>query len=207
MEPRLIFISVARNRFNLRGSTTAAAPAAKGDEDQEDSVSSTTARAVRGRPTLNLRGRSRTTTKATPVEDEAANDSENSVDEKLATPAPAPTKASRFNLNRASGGRLPSRGKLGRTTEAPASSDDSAADSSHHNDVKGEGEETADKPAEEKPSANLGGLNRLKSRPRIGGAQKTESLKPKAAPAPPRKVNPLLAKKRMQLSTSTTGKN
>ncbi|XP_013109255.2 uncharacterized abhydrolase domain-containing protein DDB_G0269086 [Stomoxys calcitrans] len=194
-----------RNRFNLRGSTTAAAPVAKSDDAAEETVSSTTARAVRGRPTLNLRGRSRTTTsKTTPADEEAANDSENSVDEKAATPAAAPTKASRFNLNRAAGGRLPGRGKLGRTTEAPAATEDSDADSSHHNDVKGEGEESGDKPAEEKPSANLGGLNRLKTRPRIGGPQKTDSLRPKAAPAPPRKVNPLLAKKRMQLSTSTT---
>ncbi|XP_075154543.1 uncharacterized protein LOC142228110 [Haematobia irritans] len=194
-----------RNRFNLRGSTTTAAPAAKSDDAPEEAVSSTTARPARGRPTLNLRGRSRTTTsKAPAAEEESANDSENSVDEKAATPAAAPTKASRFNLNRAAGGRLPSRGKLSRTTEAPAASEDSDADSSHHNDVKGEGDESGDKPAEEKPSANLGGLNRLKSRPRIGGPQKTDSLKPKAAPAPPRKVNPLLAKKRMQLSTSTT---
>lgn len=199
----------ARNRFNLRGSTTTSAPSAKDDDDaQEETVSSTTARAVRGRPTLNLRGRSRTTTsKPTPAEADAANDSENTVDDKSATPAAAPTKASRFNINRSPGGRLPGRGKLARTTtEAPAASDDSAADSSHHNDVKGEGEESADKPAEEKPSANLGGLNRLKSRPRIGGAHpKTDALKPKAAPAPPRKVNPLLAKKRV-LSTTTTGK-
>lgn len=160
---------------------------------------------MRGRPTLNLRGRSRSTTTKAPANDaEAANDSENTVDEKPAAPAPA--RPSRFNLNRA--GRLPPRGKLGRTTEAPAA-EDSAAEGSHHNDVKG-GEtdsEGAEKPAEESPSVNAGGLNRLKNRPRLGGLHKTDSPKPKAAPAPvaPRKVNPLLANRRLKIGSSTTG--
>lgn len=113
-------------------------------------------------------------------------------------------------MNRAAGGRLPGRAKLGRaTTEAPAGaeSEDSAADSSHHNDVKGEGEEASEKPVEEPASANVGGLNRLKNRPRIGGLHKTDN-KPKVAPAPvaPRKVNPLLANRRLKVGPSTTGK-
>lgn len=105
---------------------------------------------------------------------------------------------------------MPGRAKLGRTTtEAPAAaeSEDSAADSSHHNDVKGEGEEASEKPAEETASANAGGLNRLKNRPRLGGIHKTDN-KPKVAPAPvaPRKVNPLLANRRLKVGSTTTGK-
>ncbi|XP_054086875.1 titin homolog [Zeugodacus cucurbitae] len=197
-----------RNRFNLRSTTTTEKPASADAEEanEEAPVSSTTARSVRGgRPQLGgLRGRSRTTT-AKP----AAAEGEHKEEEAAASaaeekPAPAPAKpASRFA--RPGANRLLPRGKLARTTEAPAA-DDSAADSSHHNDVKGDenGEEGAEKAgeAEAKPAASHG-LNRLKTRPQL---HKTENAKPKAAPAPvaPRKVNPLLAKRRLQLGHSTT---
>ncbi|XP_050332262.1 mucin-19 [Bactrocera neohumeralis] len=195
-----------RNRFNLRSTTTTEKPAGADAEEtnEEASVSSTTARTLRGgRPQLSLRGRSRTTT-AKPAAEEEHKDEETAASAAEEKPAPAPAKpASRFA--RPGGNRLLPRGKLARTTEAPAA-DDSAADSSHHNDVKGEenGEEGAEKAAEAeaKPAAHHG-LNRLKTRPQL---HKTENAKPKAAPAPvaPRKVNPLLAKRRLQLGHSTT---
>ncbi|XP_054729729.1 uncharacterized protein LOC129238656 [Anastrepha obliqua] len=194
-----------RNRFNLRSTTTTEKSAsADSDDANEEAVSSTTARSLRGgRPTLGLRGRSRTTT-AKPAADSEHKEEEAAASGNEEKPAPAPAKpASRFA--RPGGNRLLPRGKLARTTEAPAA-DDSAADSSHHNDVKGEanGEENAEKAAEAevKPAAPHG-LTRLKSRPQL---HKTENAKPKAAPAPvaPRKVNPLLAKRRLQLGHSTT---
>lgn len=149
-------------------------------------------------------------------------------------------RPSRFNLHRAGGNRLLPRGKLGRagvSTEAPKeAAEDSAADSSHHNDVKGteaEGGEAAEKTEEGDAAAGsaanhagpVSGLNRLKNRPRLNALHKTDAAKPRAAAAAagagaasspavaPRKINPLLAKRRLQLggaaaaaATSTTGR-
>lgn len=146
-------------------------------------------------------------------------------------------RPSRFNLHRAGGNRLLPRGKLGRagaTTEAPKeAAEDSAADSSsHHNDVKGtEGAEggsdsAAEKTDEGDQAANhagpVSGLHRLKNRPRLNALHKTDAAKPRAAAAAPgaaagtapvatapRKINPLLAKRRLHLgaaATSTTGR-
>lgn len=130
------------------------------------------------------------------------------------------------------------RGKLGRagvSTEAPKeTAEDSAADSSsHHNDVKGTegtaegGSDTAaEKTDEGDQAANHAGpvssFNRLKNRPRLNALHKTDAAKQKAAAAAPgaasgtapvatapRKINPLLAKRRLHLgaaATSTTGK-
>lgn len=214
---------------------------------------STTARStLRNRPGLNLRGRSRTTTtKAPATEGGAAAEESSSGDEsaKAAAPAPAaaePVRPSRFNLHRAGGNRLLPRGKLGRagaTTEVPKdAAEDSAADSSHHNDVKGNeaeagetGEKTEEGDAAAGSAANhagpVSGLNRLKNRPRLNALHKTDAAKPKAAAATsgsaanaaaspassssagvaPRKINPLLAKRRLHLggaaaATSTTGR-
>lgn len=155
-------------------------------------------------------------------------------------------RPSRFNLHRAGGNRLLPRGKLGRagvSTEAPKeAAEDSAADSSHHNDVKGSeteageagGEKTEESDAAAGSAANhagpVSGINRLKTRPRLNALHKTDAAKPKpaaantgaaaasggaapaaaAAPATGRKVNPLLAKRRLHLggaaaATSTTG--
>ncbi|KAH8289212.1 hypothetical protein KR054_001925, partial [Drosophila jambulina] len=151
-------------------------------------------------------------------------------------PAEPVRPSSRFNLHRAGGNRLLPRGKLGRgatavTTEAPkeaaaAAAEDSAADSSsHHNDVKeeegggGEKETAGSEGGGEAPAPAAGpvtGLNRLKTRPRLNALHKTDAAKPKAAAAPasapahhapaPRKINPLLAKRRLHLAgaTSTT---
>jgi len=156
----------------------------------------------------------------------------NSEEAKSAAAAPAassaePVRPSRFNLHRAGGNRLLPRGKLGRSgvsTEAPKeapAAEDSAADStSHHNDVKeeeagGEGgdkaNEAGDSAAAAAPAAPVSGLNRLKTRPRLNAlTHKTDAVKPKAAAAPapaPRKINPLLAKRRLHLgATSTTGR-
>ncbi|KAH8396391.1 hypothetical protein KR222_009673, partial [Zaprionus bogoriensis] len=241
-----------RNRFNLRGSstTTTERSAAAGDEESADGASaaeaapSTTARStLRNRPALNLRGRSRTTTtRAPPAEGAAGSDEANSgaaADEgKAAAPAAAaePVRPSRFNLHRAGGNRLLPRGKLGRagvSTEAPKeAAEDSAADSSHHNDVKGGeaeagadagGEKTEEGDAASATGGNhavpVSGLNRLKNRPRLNAQHKTDATKPRAAaaagaaasagpaaasgaaasPAAPRKINPLLAKRRLQL--------
>nr|XP_036227663.1 mucin-5AC [Bactrocera oleae]XP_036227664.1 mucin-5AC [Bactrocera oleae]XP_036227665.1 mucin-5AC [Bactrocera oleae]XP_036227666.1 mucin-5AC [Bactrocera oleae] len=195
-----------RNRFNLRSTTTTEKPAGADAEEanEEAPISSTTARTLRGgRPQLSLRGRSRTTT-AKPAPEEEHKEEEAAASAAEEKPAPAPAKpASRFA--RPGANRLLPRGKVARTTEAPAA-DDSAADSSHHNDVKGEenGEEGAEKAteAEAKPASHHG-LNRLKTRPQL---HKTENAKPNAAPAPvaARKINPLLAKRRLQLGHSTT---
>lgn len=128
------------------------------------------------------------------------------------------------------------RGKLGRagvSTEAPKeAAEDSAADSSHHNDVKGSeteageagGEKTEEGDAPANHAGPVSGINRLKNRPRLNALHKTDAAKPKsaaatapaaapagaAAPAAGRKVNPLLAKRRLHLggaaaATSTTG--
>lgn len=204
---KLYISNAARNRFNLRSTTTTEKPAGADAEEanEEAPISSTTARTLRGgRPQLSLRGRSRTTT-AKPAPEEEHKEEEAAASAAEEKPAPAPAKpASRFA--RPGANRLLPRGKVARTTEAPAA-DDSAADSSHHNDVKGEenGEEGAEKAteAEAKPASHHG-LNRLKTRPQL---HKTENAKPNAAPAPvaARKINPLLAKRRLQLGHSTTG--
>ncbi|XP_036346038.1 integumentary mucin C.1-like, partial [Rhagoletis pomonella] len=115
-----------RNRFNIRSTTTTEKPAsADGEESNEEAVSSTTARSLRGgRPTLGLRGRSRTTTVRPAAADEEHKDEEAAAS--AAEEKPAPVKpASRFA--RPGANRLLPRGKLARTTEAPAA-DDSAAD-------------------------------------------------------------------------------
>lgn len=191
-----------------------------------------------------MRGRSRTTTtKAPPAEDAPADEASTS-DEGKAAPAAAPAAAaepsrpSRFNLHRAGGNRLLPRGKLGRagvSTEAPKeAAEDSAADSTHHNDVKGSeteageagGEKTEEGDAPANHAGPVSGINRLKNRPRLNALHKTDAAKPKpaaatapaagaaaggaAAPAAGRKVNPLLAKRRLHLggaaaATSTTG--
>ncbi|SPP88857.1 mucin-19 [Drosophila guanche] len=203
-----------------------------------DAVSSTTARStLRGRPGLGLRGRSRTTTTKAPAgEGSTADEATNSEEGKAAAaPAAAPAEGvrpSRFNLHRAGGNRLLPRGKLGRagvSTEAPKAEapEDSAADStSHHNDVKGatvEATEGAEKTeggdAAGAAAGPVSGFNRLKNRPRLNALHKTDAAKPKAAagaaPSPaavaPRKINPLLAKRRLHLggaaaaaATSTT---
>lgn len=245
----------ARNRFNLRGSSTTTTERSTGDEESADAGSaaeatpSTTARStLRSRPALNLRGRSRTTTTRAPAADDAAAEEASSSDEGKAAPAAAPAAAaepvrpSRFNLHRAGGNRLLPRGKLGRagvSTEAPKeAAEDSAADSSHHNDVKGSeteageagGEKTEESDAAAGNAANhagpVSGINRLKTRPRLNALHKTDAAaKPRpaaantaaatggaaaAAPATGRKVNPLLAKRRLHLggaaaATSTTG--
>ncbi|XP_026846334.1 uncharacterized protein LOC6598342 [Drosophila persimilis] len=182
-----------------------------------------------------------TTTKAPAGEGSGspADDSPTSEEGKAAAaPAAAPAESvrpSRFNLHRAGGNRLLPRGKLGRagvSTEAPKADapEDSAADStSHHNDVKGavEATEGAEK-TEGGDAAGAGatagpvsGFNRLKNRPRLNALHKTDAAKPKtaagagAASSPaavaPRKINPLLAKRRLHLggaaaaaATSTT---
>lgn len=130
------------------------------------------------------------------------NDSENTVDDKPAIAAATPGKSSRFNINRAAGNRLPARGKFSKpTTEASAAAgDDSAVD----NDIKSEGDEN-EKPAPVEAPLPGNSLNRLKNRARPGGLQKTDKPKITAPPAAPRKVNPLLAKRRLQLGPSTTG--
>lgn len=194
-----------------------------------------------------MRGRSRTTTtRAPPAEDTPADEGSTS-DEGKTAPAAAPAAAaeparpSRFNLHRAGGNRLLPRGKLGRagvSTEAPKeAAEDSAADSSHHNDVKGSeteageagGEKTEEGDAPANHAGPVSGINRLKNRPRLNALHKTDAAKPKpaaaaapaaaggaastagaAAPAAGRKVNPLLAKRRLHLggaaaATSTTG--
>ncbi|XP_067641043.1 mucin-22 [Eurosta solidaginis] len=199
-----------RNRFNLRSTTTTEKSSNADNADVNEDVavaSSTTARSLRGgRPTLGLRGRSRTTTVKPASTAEEHKDEENAGNTGDEKPAPVPVKpASRF-ARPGAGNRLLTRGKLARTTETPAV-DDSTAESSHHNDVKGEEEGGADnteKTAEaENKHTTSHGLNRLKSRPHL---HKTESSKPKVAPAPvaPRKVNPLLAKRRLPLGHSTT---
>ncbi|XP_022214583.2 mucin-19 [Drosophila obscura] len=234
-----------RNRFNLRGSTTSTTTERSAEEAADasaspDAVASTTARsALRGRPGIGLRGRSRTTTTKAPAAEGSSADEATSSEEGKAAAAPAPAAApaegvrpSRFNLHRAGGNRLLPRGKLGRagvSTEAPkaeAAAEDSAADStSHHNDVKGavEAAEGAEKTeggdAAGAPAGPVSGFNRLKNRPRLNALHKTDAAKPKAAagaatsPAAlaPRKINPLLAKRRLQLggaaaaaATSTT---
>lgn len=204
---------IARNRFNLKASTTEKPAESAGDNAEASDAASTTARSLtRNRPTLNLRGRSRsTTTKAPAAEGEAAEGATANEEEKPAAPA-TPVRPSRFNLNRAAGSRLPGRGKLGRTTEAPAATEDSAAEGSHHSEAaatgEGEAEKTESEAAAAAASPTLGGLNRLKNRPRLNTVHKTEaSAKPKSSPVvAPRKLNPLLAKKRLQLGSSTTGK-
>jgi len=151
---------------------------------------------------LNLRGRSRTTTTKAPAAEGGAAEESNSGDEAAKAAAPAAAAAaepaqrpSRFNLHRASGNRLLPRGKLGRagaTTEAPKEgAEDSAADSSHHNDVKGNeaeaGGETGEKTEEGDAAAGnaanhagpVSGLNRLKNRPRLNALHKTDAAKPK----------------------------
>ncbi|KMZ07474.1 uncharacterized protein Dsimw501_GD16500 [Drosophila simulans] len=223
-----------RNRFSLRVSTTTARPSEESpaeDDAPAESSSTTTRSTLRGRPGLGLRGRSRTTTSKAPASSEGAEAVEptaSSEDVKSGLTSPSTGESgrpSRFNIHRAGGNRLLSRGKLGRSgvsTEAPKetqTAEDSAAESSSHlNDVKEEqtsGDEFSEKTNEAGdsaavvPAAPVSGLNRLRTRPRLNAlTHKTDAVKPKAsaAPAPaPRKINPLLAKRRLHLgATSTT---
>lgn len=219
----------ARNRFNLRTSTTAAPATEEKHTDEnviDDTASPTTstARALRSRPAFNARGRSRSTTVSSTlapvVESEAAEVGEPSevTSEK---PAASAKPASRFNLRRpnqllAARGRLSPLAKTtAASTEAPveinadvvADSEKSASDQN-----KGVTQEVAvdenESSQSETSTPAVSGLNRLRNRPRL---QVHAATAPHRAPTGSavynnanRKTNPLIARRRNLGSSTTT---
>lgn len=226
------FCIAARNRFNLRTTTTAVPSTEEKQVDEnaiDDTVSptSSTARSLRVRPAFNARSRSRSTTASStstaataPVaESDAADAAEQT--EVSSEKAFSPSKpASRFNLRRpnqllAARGRVSPLAKtVAPSTEAPSDSNaDVVADSekSASDQNKATTQEVA---ADENESSQvetsthtLSGLNKLRNRPRLQVHAATAPHRQPTGPAvynnANRKANPLIARRR-NLSSSTT---
>ncbi|XP_055922532.1 mucin-5AC [Eupeodes corollae] len=216
-----------RNRFNLRGqitTTTAAAPSADQEQNDEiNQISSTTARSLRARPTLNIRGRSRigarpaaSTQSPVITENDETATPDSAVaeagEEKPSSASSLQSKPSRFNLNRAGGSGAPGANRLlprsrlntlRTTSTTPSASLESSDETSPES--KGEGESGSEAKSEPETTISTGGLNKIKSRPRLLVQPKTDN-KPKTSPviAAARKPNPLLARRKLALGGSTT---
>lgn len=227
----------ARNRFNLRTSSTSAPSGEEKVDENADSTSalpsSTTQRAVRPRVPFNLRGRSRPTT-AAPVADESpadesnqsgatASDTSSNEAEKSSTPLPASLKpASRFNLRRpnqllSNRGRVSPLLKTSATTESIKTDSNAAADSEKEGTaVTAAIVDNKESSADENEQANAEtstqpqtGLNRLRNRPRIQIKARDPKADAKSSTPPPynvnRKANPLIARRKLGSTTTTTG--
>lgn len=176
---------LARNRFNLRTTTTAAP--AEGDSNAEEAPAPvSTSRVTRPRGSFSgsrsrFGGRSTTTTAAPEPNNESNEEGATVVEEPVATTRGRPTPR-RFNIGN----------RLNRLHSAKKST----ADEGDKN--QGEGEE---KPAEDSVSSTtVSSINRLRQRPtRLQVSEKPSN----AAPIPPRRVNPLLARRRPGLVTTT----
>lgn len=208
-----------RNRFNLRGGSSGSTTEKSTDDNTiESKPASSTTRSRPARPQLNLRGRGRPGATTTP----ATSDSENEADAEKPTQATASVaRPSRFNLGRPAGGanRLLPRGRINPLKPAPAAAAKEPAEGepAEKKDEEPSDGDAAPAPAstdEESPAAGApedkpaqdaapaaGGLNRLKNRPKIQITQKTAK-----APAPVivRKPNPLIGRRRIGASSSTT---
>lgn len=213
---------LARNRFNLRGTTTT--EKSSNDENQneeissnEASVSTTTARTIRARPTFNLRGRSRQVTSSTTTTTVASTVDEELTEDEKTEPKPIlPTRPSRIGLARPQNrflarGRSPALNNLNKTPAAAAtveqtSSETTIVDDSIKTDEiideKNSEQENEAVASGETSTAATSGVNRLKNRPRIQINQKTERVKT-APVAINRKPNPLLGRRKIGVSTTT----
>lgn len=196
---------------------------------------SSTQRAPRPRPSFNLRGRSRpgvTTSTTPPADSESAESDVNSeakveAEEKPAVVAPPPSPAgglprpgSRLNLRRPNqllpGGRARpnplARTAAPATTEAPA---EPTNEESEENAQPAENKEPQQTSEESDANAEAStpvptGLNRLRSRPRLQvQARAPNSAKTASTVAAlnvNRKANPLLSRRKIGASSTTTGK-
>lgn len=225
----------ARSRFNLRTSSANNGTTSSDEtaDNVAAGQSTTTQRTARPRPSFNLRGRSRptplpvpSTAAASAAEETAAADNESPAaggvepkpdDEKAAVAA---KPASRFNLRRPNQ-LLSARGRvsplLKASTEAPAKSDDATDAAKEVTAVIANDNRNKEAPSDEGDQANTetstqpqSGLNRLRNRPRI-------QIKPRASTSSEnksstlaaynvnRKANPLIARRKIGSTTSTTG--
>jgi hypothetical protein len=204
----------ARNRFNLRGSST---PSDKSSESSDDAVSTTAAsRLVKPRPQFSIRprGRQATSTVAPAAVSESVEEG-NAGEPKEETAAAAPAKPTRpavggrVNLpNRPNrlGGRPNPLAKLNKAVETEKTVDSV--------DTEPQPAEKATRPLKSQPQptedeqneasaevSQQAGLNRLKNRPKIQVHAKVDKPRPTALP---RRVNPLL-KRKLGASSTTPG--
>lgn len=226
--------SVARNRFNLRTTTAAAPPSSVSDEKDPDEnaidtspLPSSTQRSLR--PRLNLRNRTRPTasTTAAPASDSENSDSaenanantEPKSDESEEKPIiPAAIKpASRFNLRRpnqllAGRGRLSPLAKT--TTASTEASVEAVANDAEknvpapENNKESAASDDSEQSGSETSTQAQTGLNRLRNRPRIQiQPRASSSSKPPTAASysANRKVNPLISRRKIGASSTTTG--
>lgn len=184
-----------------------------------------TSRPLRTRPTFNLRGRSRATPSSTvpPSSDNsgtepAISDSKSESEEKPSTAAP-PKPTSRFNLRRPNQ-LLSPRGRLSplakasvvsaeQLPEISSSTELTAASNTPAVDSKESAADESEQIAAEPSTTPQTGLNRLRNRPRIQIQPKAPSANKQPTAASyinaNRKVNPLISRRKIGSSTSTTG--
>ncbi|KAJ6644379.1 hypothetical protein Bhyg_09348, partial [Pseudolycoriella hygida] len=197
-----------RNRFNLRGSTTTEAS----EENAVDNSASTTQRsAVRLRPSFQLRTRGRPTTpSAATVQNESGTAEQPSTDERpeeKVEEKPVPTRPSRFNVGRPN--RLLGRSRtpaLNNLKPQPAGESDIGPSAAGENEsTKSDDEANSNDGAStisESSTPPETGLNRLRNRPRIQITASTARTKAPAV-AINRKVNPLIARRKLGGSSTT----
>lgn len=218
---------IARNRFNIqRAGTLGAASKSTTESNQHDNDvidSTTTARSIgRPRPSFATRSRSKPnagTTSSAPAAAPTTEESPSSLSETGATDHKLGTagRPSRFNLGRPNR-LLTNRQRPGVKATPSVRSEETSVEVTNSEATATGGE------LEHSPSASsvagdsevenstpaLTGLNRLKQRPRIQVQSGTVRPKTAAVAATPintsnRKVNPLIARRKLGVSTSTSG--
>lgn len=208
----------ARNRFNLRASTPQSIASEEKNPD-ENAIDSSTPRALRTRPTFNLRGRSRptpsSTSAPTDATEQAHSDTKLESDEKPSTINPLkPT--SRFNLRRpnqllSARGRVSPLAKAAREPSAEqsveTSSSTEASSSTTAADWSKESADESEQVAAEPSTTPQTGLNRLRNRPRIQIQPKAANTNKQPTAATysnaNRKANPLISRRKIGTSTTT----
>lgn len=226
-------MSTARNRFNLR-TTSTTVPSTEEKHTDENVIddtaapTSSTQRALRARPGFNVRGRSRTTAVSSTTAPASGSDvaevaeqtepkTEVSSEKPSAPAKPSPRFSSR-RPNQLIGGR----GRLSPLTKTAAPSAESpndgnadvVADSekSASDQIKGATQEAVvddNESSQNETSIPVQtGINRLRSRPRLQVHAAAPHKAPSTGPAvynnANRKVNPLLSRRKLGSSTTTT---
>lgn len=200
----------ARNRFNLRASTPQSIASEEKNPD-ENAIDSATPRAVRTRPTFNLRSRSRpapsSTSAPTDATEQAHSDTKLESDEKPSTVNPLkPT--SRFNLRRPNQ-LLSARGRVSPLAKAALepSAEQSVEPSSSTDASSKESADESEQVAAEPSTTPQTGLNRLRNRPRIQIQPKAVNTNKQPTAATysnaNRKANPLISRRKIGTSTTT----
>lgn len=223
-------IYIARNRYNLRTTSPSTPAGEKTGEETGDTSSgpSSTQRSLRPRLPFNVRGRSRPTTAA--PSDESPEDSASHSDsqepkadqeEKPSSLAPSLKPVSRFNLRRPNQ-LLSGRGRVSPLLKNTTPTEAAKTDGTNSTDTEKESTavpavDNKDGASDEGDQANTEtstqpqtGLNRLRNRPRIQikpRAQSAEQNKSStiAAYNVNRKVNPLISRRKLGSTSTTTG--